>query len=88
MVLIAKVLNLNIFNFNKCGRKSKVELHVAKSRVSISLIAKERKKDLIHCFSLAVLCMMRSTEKRKALPLIRNTMKEQKQNGSSNKTKQ
>lgn len=88
MVLIANVFNLNIFNFNKCGRKFKVELHVAKSRVSISLIVKERRKDLMHCFSLTVLCMMRSTENRKALPLIRNTMKEQKQNGSSNKTKQ
>lgn len=88
MGLIAKAFNLTIFNFNMCGRKLKMEVHVAKTTVFISLFVKEGCKDPMQCFSLTVLCMARFTEKRKALPYNRNTMREQKQNGSSNKTRQ
>ena len=63
-----EAFNLKVFNFNTYGRKLKMELHVAKTTVFISLFVKEGCKDPMQCFSLTVLCMARSMEKRKSLP--------------------
>lgn len=92
MVLLAKAFNLDIFNFNTCGRKLKTEEHAAKTTVFISLFGKEGCKDPVQCFSL--FCAWPDPQKKERpcrkweIPWgSRNTVREQKENGSGNKTK-